>query len=244
MHIVRAKVEAAKVIQTAFRAWVVNGKPKPPPGRRKLSSYVSHTDKTHRRKPLHGGRQDTAVFKFDAALYGDDKNQQIAALTIQLAWRQYLRRRGPATTTLYNAKRRRPRPLQPNSPEVIKAKTTIRKIQEVHVYSHRQPMMQWRPRKKSPLLRAHVKIPKISITAFNLAFDTYFPPEVKARFAKQATSMAKSEADADSILAQIHLRRGKTSTSNSPSVSPPGRRTFLPDYARGKPVILAKLSVH
>lgn len=251
MHIVRAKVEAARVIQRAFRAWVSRGKPRPPPTTEKRS---------HNRR---GGKINTGLDKWNrpikqppstirraagrttsAFMFGDkppDKNMQIAALTIQLAWRQYLRRRGPATRTLQIAStRRRPRPLQANSPEVLKAKATIRKMREVNLYTHRQPMMQWRPRKQAPVHRAPaVKIPSISITAFNLAFDTYFPPDVKARFAKQANSMAQSEADADKILAEIHNRKSKEQ-----SLSPTVRRSFIPDHARGRPVSLTKLPVY
>mmetsp|Transcript_27512 Transcript_27512/g.72324 ORF Transcript_27512/g.72324 Transcript_27512/m.72324 type:complete len:1369 (+) Transcript_27512:1-4107(+) len=251
MHIVRAKVEAARVIQKAFRQWVARGKPKPPkePKRRNHRGGFVDTGLDRRNRPAKAAAptmyaavsRSRDAFDFDAELDMGDRKKQIAALTIQLAWRQHLRRRGfsrPAQTTLRNATKRRPRPLQANSPEVIQAKSTIRKLRAAQVYTHRQPMMQWRPKRMAAVTRGPaVKIPSISITAFNLAFDTYFPPEVKARFEKQATSLLQSETDADNILSQIRTQRG-------PPRHAAMRKSFIPDYARGKPVTLTKMSVY
>eukprot|EP00041_Stephanoeca_diplocostata_P027127 m.742593 g.742593 ORF g.742593 m.742593 type:complete len:1300 (-) comp23119_c0_seq3:98-3997(-) len=268
-NLVRAKIEAAKIIQCAFRAWVAAGRPRPQTntpspslsnGRRERASPAvskrqpqSHKAdnrpfaRTGRSRARHvAPRASPSRLPHTSSVhepYGDVENSrhQIAALTIQLAWRQCLRRKA-RTRTLPDQQQHHPRtparlsfvppraPLTALSPEVLQVKQAVRQLQQIKIYSHVQPIMQWKPKLQRPKRPPEFKLPSVSITAFNLAFDTYFPPEVKERFRLKNEELLAAADNADDVLSRVITRRKK-------------RTPELVDEARGVPHTLSKIAI-
>ena len=131
-----------------------------------------------------------------------DRRQQIAALTIQLAWRQYLSRvamRPPSAP-------RRILNLQPWSPEV---RAQARRMREFQIYTQREKVLAYRPERSrmQSIRKAGVKIPKIAITSFNVAYDTYYPEEVRERYETQRGQFNSLVEKAETALLRTHKRR-------------------------------------
>lgn len=104
---------------------------------------------------------------------------QVAALTIQLAWRQYARR--------LSVKRNPPkvRKLFEWSPEV---RSVVRQEQQARVYAKKlAPVPQWKPSLKRVSRPSHLELlPSPAITSFNFAVDAYFAPmeDVRSKLAR------------------------------------------------------------
>eukprot|EP00039_Didymoeca_costata_P029178 m.23543 g.23543 ORF g.23543 m.23543 type:complete len:1019 (+) comp7513_c0_seq1:364-3420(+) len=146
-------------------------------------------------------RQRGGNFQIDET----DGVQQIAALTIQLHWRQYLRKlrnsRAAPVVQHQPQRRKRERVMFPWSPEVMAAKRVQRQWQ-VYGKPHGQaPPRVWKPKTKRVSRPNNVpNFPVVSVTAFNLAYDTYWPEDVRNRIQQKRGTLAKSEKSADDVL--------------------------------------------
>lgn len=256
VNLVRYKIDAARVIQRAYRRWVALGKPKPPvpppmPPREWRSPKGAKVDTgLYKRQlqpvyPRFPVVNSSSVNNRKGGRFAQNRNlnhirdtqeTQIAALTIQLAWRKYLRRSGRSVPDGRQRRSRKGRSDENRyhlSPEVLAAKNQVRAMREYNIYTMPQPIMQWSGRRQrntrtlKKLLPERRKLPSISVTAFNVALDTYFPPEVRKRFEKKRKQLLRTEQDADEILARASATKE--------------RLARLREEARGVPLPLKKL---
>lgn len=239
LHIVRAKVEAARIIQSQWRLWIRRGRPRaPPPLTKFMAKSKLDTGLKRGQKAVHASlaldevlSQATGVIdKYrlsctrsdsltETAIANDavvvqplslpsnrsNREMQIAALTIQLAWRQYLTR-----TSLNRGKtsplRVREKVYNPWSPEVL---AHFRSIREERVYTQRITgpgrIKQWKPKLKKKIRPPAP--PSIAVTAFNLAYNTYSSAEFIANYEARQAELNQLSSAADEILKRTHKRR-------------------------------------
>ena len=105
---------------------------------------------------------------------GEQWQEQIAALTIQLAYRQYCRRK------MANRATRRQRVVHPWSPTVIAGQQRERVRS---VYGTRQPFVQYEPHRRRPTDRPEYfkVIPSPAATSFQFALASYSPVGTRTR---------------------------------------------------------------
>ena len=174
----------------------------------------------------------------------DTRETQIAALTIQLAWRKHLRHSGrgfaPRQQQLSTVAANRAKgkgKMYHLSPEVQGVKNSLRDMRRYQIYTQPQPMMQWEPKLKRLAPAITRPLPSISITAFNVALDTYFPPEVRRRFESKRNALLLAESAADDILAQVGKNKAAFTKERE-------HMAELRDEARGVSLPLRKLDPH
>jgi len=133
-------------------------------------------------------------------------SQQIAALTIQLFWRQYMSRKRMVMKhadhwkKLITQHQGPTKILYPWSPEVMRQTRAQREAVVYNTATPRSKLIKWQPTEPR-LKKVDVRqIPLVSVTAFNLATATYWPAEVQQRFDQKAAQLAKVEASADQVL--------------------------------------------
>lgn len=157
--------------------------------------------------------QNTVAFGVTSALgYShvnpNDDRQQVAALTIQLFWRQHLRRRnrdqtpgqagGVDTKMTKQLTRRQQYGRTVRNTVVIPAA----KVYQEKGFTSRKTL--YRPQLKrlerpNPLLN----VPLVAVTAFNLAFATYWPPEIAERIERKTRGLTTVSDAADEVLSSF-----------------------------------------
>lgn len=180
---IRRKVGAATRIQRAYRRWALA----------KLSPEYEAQRARRMRAARTVDRSGEGASRIH--LNPSDKRQQIAALTIQLAWRRYLseqgtsgakRRKRGAGRNYARARPRRggPAPAQPlqlgrNQDDVARnLRNQIRMEQQRQAYARKPPAVTvWRPKPNAAARPAHFHaMPSPAITSFNMALTTYAEP--------------------------------------------------------------------
>jgi len=135
--------------------------------------------------------------------------QQVAALTIQLFWRQHLRRKNQGQELSANAgqldtvldpklTRRQQYGRSVRNTVVIPAA----KVYQEKGFTSRKTL--YRPQlrrldRPNPLLN----VPLVAVTAFNLAFSTYWPPEVAERIERKTRGLTNVSDAADEVLSSF-----------------------------------------
>eukprot|EP01147_Barroeca_monosierra_P002707 gene2707-8117_t len=163
---IRSKIHAATLIQRAFRRWRLN------PNREFLFSS------NHRSKTM--GYEGTIRAQIDV----NNKKQQIAALTIQLAWRRYIGRKTSRSTIQ-------------QSRNTSSARQRRRQLQQKAVYGSSVPLFQWKPclsRTARPI--ELLSLPSPAATSFSMALGTYAKPiiDVQRYRLKRAEALLRAKS--------------------------------------------------
>lgn len=214
VNMVREKISAACVIQKWWRMikssvnWdTVAANKDALKLKRKLHAHALEEKKRSREQHFH--RKKPVTPPPAIAIDPTDDTQQIAALTIQLFWRQHMSRKRSLMNHPKHFKHRIATPagpqkqLYPWSPEVMRS---TRQQREAIIYSQptQRSLNRWDPQlSPSRYKQAKVdvkRIPLVSVTAFNLATATYWPAEVQKRFDRKQQALADVEASADQVL--------------------------------------------
>ena len=173
---VRAKVEAAMVIQRCYRRW--KARLEAQAELRKLNKPLIRKDQTkyrlRRKSKLVNGPPP-------AWLDPADSHQQIAALTIQLAWRRHLQHAPrPARATArpsVNAPAPTGQLTRPTGGKIFPwspgVQAEIRRAQQNKVYANRLPPRAWRPLPRRAAPAPGPPRPSPAVETFSKAFDTY-----------------------------------------------------------------------
>lgn len=186
---IRAKVQAATVIQRAFRRWLFNpNRPAPAAVRARPRRYEGQV----------GIDVDT-----------QNKQQQIAALTIQLAWRQYIGRQAERRARQTSLNQSLERQMQ-------------RERQQRAVYGSNVPLVQWKPT-LAPTVRPleFRTLPSPAVTSFSMALTTYAEPFVhiqRHRLQRAEEMLRTRQMDAERRLAKTEerMRHVLSSTAQRP----------------------------
>eukprot|EP00055_Hartaetosiga_balthica_P012879 m.63951 g.63951 ORF g.63951 m.63951 type:complete len:1091 (+) comp8095_c0_seq1:189-3461(+) len=201
---IRQKIDAARIIQRAVRRWLNRPHDSPTIGK------VAPKPRNPKRKQPYEGIIRISVDP-------RNKEQQVAALTIQLAWRQYLTEK-----TKEDAGRNGPR---------------HRSDQQAAVYLSEVPIFQWKPT-LSPTVRPieFRSIPSAANTSYHMALSTYTKPFAdlqKQRFQKaQSVLMQREEEAQHRLLETEHKLRSLASLAHRPAnydMSSPMDASFNPN---------------
>ena len=194
---IRRKVGAATRIQRAYRRWAL--------------AKLSPEYEAHRARRMRAARAVDRSGEGASRIHlnPSDKRQQIAALTIQLAWRRYLseqgtsgakRRKRGAGRTYARARPRRggpalaqPLQLGRNQDDVARnLRNQIRMEQQRQAYARKPPAVTvWRPKPNAAARPAHFHaMPSPAITSFNMALSTYAEPFLELQVRERKKGMA------------------------------------------------------
>eukprot|EP00056_Hartaetosiga_gracilis_P012285 m.195543 g.195543 ORF g.195543 m.195543 type:complete len:1119 (-) comp13668_c0_seq6:1070-4426(-) len=203
---IRQKIDAARVIQRAIRRWLQYVHDNPNHRQQQHAQKGANGNPRGRYKPNalpFGGVKNTRRYegKINIEIDPENKEQQVSALTIQLAWRQYLTEKTQ-------------REAQENSPRT-------RSGQQAAVYLSEVPVFQWKPTLAPTVRPVEFRaIPSAAITSYNMALSTYTKPfaEIqKQRFQKAQSVLAQREKDAQKRLLETeHKLRSLASLSMRP----------------------------
>eukprot|EP00049_Salpingoeca_infusionum_P011058 m.190660 g.190660 ORF g.190660 m.190660 type:complete len:1154 (-) comp14825_c2_seq2:960-4421(-) len=176
---IRHTLDAATTIQRAFRSWLFQGKP----GGQKFQLALSKNPRI---------REGAVNIVVDP----EDKQQQIAALTIQLAWRQHIGK--------LKAKGRKPRKQLSSSEMAQQERQQKRLAMQQMAYTSATPVVQWKPT-LMPSARPSDPWDGVSpaMLSFSNAMSTYTRPIIELQ--RQRLQQAEMRLKAKQTMAEQRL---------------------------------------
>lgn len=200
-----------KGMDLSFEALTLDTDSRSPMAKKIVSSNPYHVRKEEQRKLAKQNAEagTTARIAFTTIDPASDE-QQVAALTIQLFWRQHLRRkeseREQVKSKGLDTSTRKPYGNTKRVEITIPAAAIYRKTGNVKRAALYRPVLERIQRPNKAL-----NVPLVAISAFNLAYSTYWPAEVAERIMRKTQQLTHVSDEADAVLQSFVNNMGNIS---------------------------------